>query len=132
VRAPGKNSFVKLYGWGIKDLSPLEYLELIKSHPKHIGPQVQWTEFPSTEKPSADLILRFEDIGEWMKKMVEAGLDIGERRMPHIGNSGNRGNLVADDVGLTEEEFRKLKNEIAVYYKPDFEAYGYTQNDNLR
>ena len=125
IRSSSKNSLVKLYGWEVKKLSPLEYLELISNHPRHIGPQVQWTDFPSPNKPRADLVLRFEEIATWEEAMVSAGIVIRDRRMPHIGKSGNRENLGIGDLGITEEEFRLLQTRLLEYYNSDFEAFGY-------
>ena len=74
VMGPGKNSLVKLYGWGIKDLDAL-----------------------SSQKPRADLVL-FEDIGNWQDDMREAGIDVGDRKIPHIGKSGNKKTIGPEDV----------------------------------
>ena len=126
VMGPGKNSLVKLYGWGIKDLDALEYLRLIKKHPAHIGPQVQWSDFPSSQKPRADLVLSFENIGNWQDDMREAGIDFGDRKIQHIGKSGNKKTIGPEDVRLGPKEFEQLKAEVFEYFQADFEAFGYS------
>jgi hypothetical protein len=125
VRAPGKNGLVKLYGWGVKSLTPLEYLDLIRKHPKHIGPQVQWTDFPSTIKPRADLLLRLEDVGDWEGILRRSGVEIGDRTIPHVGKSGNTNHISPDSVGLNAAEFDRLRRNVEEYYAADYREFGY-------
>ena len=126
VMTPVKNSLVKLYGWGIKELDALEYLDLIKKHPSHIGPQVQWSDFPSVTKPRADLVLRFENIAKWSEDIAAAGVDIQGRTIPHIGKSGNKKEVEPADVRLDARGFTILKDRVFDHLRADFEAFGYT------
>lgn len=125
VRAPQRNSLVKKYGWGIKELNPVEFLEIIKRHPRHVGPQVQWSDFPSKTKPRADLVLRLEDVATWQTAMRDAGIEIGDREVPHKGKSKNKAKRDLSDLGLTEQAYRDLCAELEAYYSADYEAFGY-------
>ena len=125
VRAPGKNGLVKLYGWGVKSLTPLEYLDLIKKHPKHIGPQVQWTDFPSTTKPRADLVLKLEDVRDWESILRRGGVEIRDRTIPHVGKSGNMNDISPESVGLDARDFELLRRKVEDYYASDYLAFGY-------
>ncbi len=73
VVRPGETGLTKRYGPGIKDLDPAGFLSILIDNPKFGGSQLNWTDFPSQQKPRADLILRFEDVEQWKDILLGSG-----------------------------------------------------------
>lgn len=126
-----EGSLVKRYGLGIHDLNPVEYLHLIKNHPRYAGPQTNWTDFPSLRKPRADLVLRLEDVSDWEDQMRGAGLELGGRSLRHIGKSKNAASRNPKDLALSENEYSKLIHDVEAYYAADYETFGYERGTRI-
>jgi hypothetical protein len=125
VRGPDMNGHVKLYGPEFKKISPFEFLEVIKESPRFSGRQVQWTDYPSAEKPRADLILRHETIGTWKDQMLAAGLAVADRELPHLNRSARAGSDHLEQLKLTAAEFARLELAVKDHFRCDYEAFGY-------
>lgn len=57
--------------------------------------------------------------------MRDAGIEIGDREVPHKGKSKNKAKRDLSDLGLTEQAYRDLCAELEAYYSADYEAFGY-------
>lgn len=129
ILTPQRNGLVKQYGWGVKNLTPFEFLELIQLNPHRIGLQTQWTNFPSARKPRADLVLRLEEASEWEAQMRAAGLEIGDRRVPHRGKGKYDRTRHLERLKLTPDEFERLRKAVEAYYNTDYEVFGYKRGE---
>lgn len=118
------NSLTKRYGQVIHDLDPFEFLELLKEV-QNSAPQKNWTHFPSTQKPHADIILRFEDISNWKDNLLDMGLDVGDRQLEHHNKSERSRSSHLERLKLTPERFDDLRCKVIETYKDDYAAYGY-------
>jgi hypothetical protein len=127
VKTEKENALVRKYGWGVKELSPIEYLALIQRETRHTGPQLQWTDYPSAIKPRADLVLRLEDVDSWEDRIRDAGIDAHGRTLPHHGKTRNRTGHQADLLGLAPGEMDELRAAIEDYFAGDYEAFGYAR-----
>jgi hypothetical protein len=127
VKSGRPSRLTKLYGEGVHDLAPLEFLDLIGLHPHYGGPQTQWTDFPSPVKPRADLVLRFEEIGRWPQILAEAGVIPAEAALPHVGATARHGRRHA--LGLSEGEMDAVRAAVEVRYEGDYETFGYERRD---
>jgi hypothetical protein len=127
VKRPTTNRLVKLYGEGVHDLSAMEFLDLIRSHPRYGGSQTQWTDYPSTVKPRADLVLRFEEIGRWPAILREAGVRNTVEDIPQIGRSTRE--KKEGLLGLSPEEMADLRAAVEEHYRFDYETFGYPFRD---
>lgn len=125
ILRPEVNGFTKEYGMEIKNISPFDYLELLADNPLYGGHQTRWTDYPSVEKPSADLILKFEGIASWGKQMANAGIDIGIRKLGHSNPSQRQGADHLSRLNLSESEFERLKGTVVEYFKTDYQRFGY-------
>ena len=125
ILRPEMNGLVKEYGIGIKDLSPFEFLELIADNPNYGGHQTIWTDYPSVKKPTADLILQFENIADWGNQITNAGIDIGEQNLGHSNPSLRQDADHLRALKLSKEAFIRLKNEVKDYFKIDHQRFGY-------
>lgn len=120
-----RNGLVKIYGWGIHDITPREYLDVLDRNPKYGGLQTLWTDYPSREKPRADLILRFEELHRAKETLIAAGVDVSGRDLPHI-NKGERGQADhLERLNMTRSEFDALERDVRAYYATDYAAFGY-------
>ena len=119
-----QNSLTKRFGPIIHDLTPFEFLELL-NRVQNTGPQTNWTHFPSTKKPTADLILKFEEIGSWTQQMEACGLDIGERTLLHHNKSEREGADHLERLKLSAAEFETLRRDVKHKYAQDYEAFEY-------
>ena len=74
--------------------------------------QQNWTTFPSSDKPNADLVLRFEEIPEWTTALINAGFHFSGEHLPHIGKSalGKKTNLEILDLSVSE--ISALRNKV--------------------
>lgn len=125
VKRPNMNSLVKKYGPIIKDLTPFEFLELLKSVP-NTGPQTNWTHYPSTKKPHADLILKFEDIAQWQTTLNEHGLQVQGRELAHHNKSDRADANHLERLALSQADFDALREAVRKNYARDYREFGYT------
>ena len=126
VREPERRALEARYGPAFKSLTPKEYFEVIQQHPRHVGLQTQWTDFPCLEKPPrADLVLRLEDVGQWVDIMRGAGVELSMQSMPHEGKTKNKPKRDLEDLGLTQADYDALCDRIETIYAADYKAFGY-------
>lgn len=125
VKMPGRNRLVKMYGPGVKQLSPLEFLAIVQRHPRHGGLQTQWTDFPSATKPRADLVLKLEESANWEEMLRVAGINYGSRQIPHHGKSGNASMTRGEVLGLTEGEQVEIREAVEEYFATDYSEFCY-------
>ena len=125
VLRPGDNGLTKRYGQKVKSLSPFELLELISQEPRYGGPQTAWTHYPSAIKPKADLILRFEEILIWRTQLLEIGLDIGLRTLPHSNQSERASSDHLSRLKLDNHDFQMLRTAVMSFYREDCLAFEY-------
>ena len=125
ILRPEVNGFSKEYGMEIKNISPFDYLELLADNPQYGGHQTRWTDYPSVEKPSADLILRFEEIADWGRQLTNAGIDIGQRKLRHLNPSQRQGSDHLKVLKLSENEFARLETTVKNYFETDCQRFGY-------
>lgn len=125
ILRPEVNGFVKEYGMGIKNISPFEYLELLAENPKYGGHQTLWTDYPSAEKPCADLVLKFEDIAGWGKRIENVGINIGQRKLGHSNPSQRQDADHLKALAISEDEFGRLKAVVKSYFETDCQRFGY-------
>ena len=125
ILGAANNGLVKMYGPEIKKISPFEFLEVVKLNPKFSGRQVQWTDYPSSTKPRADLILRHETIGTWKEQMLQAGLSVADRSFPHLNRSKRAEANHLDTLKMSPAEFNRLELAVKDYFRCDYEAFGY-------
>ena len=119
------NALVKRYGPEVLSIDPFGFLEILKDEPIFGGPQTLWTDFPSTAKPRADMVLRFENIENWKDELIEAGLAVHDRDFPHINKSRRAGSNHLEALGLTQDEFDRLEETVRAYFSSDYDAFGY-------
>lgn len=120
-----RNALVKLYGPEVLSIDPFQYLEVLARDPIFGGPQTLWTDYPSSTKPRADLILRFEEIGDWKEQMIAAGLPVQDREFPHINRSARADSDHLKTLGMTQAEFNRLEALVREAFRSDYEAFGY-------
>ncbi len=119
------NGLVGLFGPEVKTASPFDYLDLLKAAPKFGGPQVQWSDYPSSRKPRADLVLRFEEICQWKAHLVQAGLDVGARDVPHLNRSARCESNHLHALKVSPPEFARLQDAVRDHFAQDYTAFGY-------
>ena len=120
-----RNALVKLYGPDVLSVDPFDFLEILRQNPIFGGPQTLWTDYPSATKPRADLILRFEEIGDWKEQMIAAGFPVQDREFPHINRSARAGSNHLETLGLRQAEFDRLEAMVRDEFRSDYEAFGY-------
>jgi len=127
VKSRRVNRLVKLHGEGVYDLTAMEFLDLIRKHPRYGGSQRQWTDYPSAAKPRADLVLRFEEIGRWPEILTEAGVLGQAESIPRIGkaSSGRKEELLA----MSQAEMDEVRAAVEAQYAGDYETFGYARRD---
>jgi hypothetical protein len=125
VKSQEKNSLVKKHGEGIFDLSPFEFWDLVKPMNRFSSMQQNWTNFPSSEKPEADLILRFEEISSWTILLERAGFRLLDKNLPHVGKSviGKQSNL--ETLDMTNTEINILRTKVEEHFASDYAYFGY-------
>ena len=119
------NGLVKMYGPEIKSLTPFEFLDLLALEPSFGGSQLRHTTFPSTKKPEADLILRFEEIGTWAATLKERGVVSDDFSMPHLNRKPKKPKDRAEIFRLDEAGVRELKRRVVEFFAEDYRVYGY-------
>lgn len=120
------NWLVKQYGWEIKNISPFQLLDVIRDYPRFTGSQLQWTDFPSSTKPRADLLLRLEEVGDWETKIRAAGIHIGDRHLTHVGKSKNQPDKHLDRLNMNAAEFDRLRSSVEGFFAHDYVQLGYS------
>lgn len=125
VVRPGDTGLTKRYGPGIKDLDPSGFLSILVDNPKFGGSQLNWTDFPSQQKPRADLILRFEDVGQWKDILLKHGLPVENRDLRHENRSERAMSDHLTRLKLTESGFASLKASVRDVFRSDYAAFGY-------
>lgn len=125
VLKQSNNGLVRLYGPEFKSISAFSYLEVLKKLPKFGGPQQQWTNYPSSVKPCADLVLRFEQIGIWKEQMIAAGLAVTDRDFPHNNRSKRAESDHLRALNLSQSEFDQLEAKVREHFATDYVAFGY-------
>lgn len=126
ILRPEKNGLVKEYGPDIKKIDPFEYLAVIDVNQKGGGPQTNWSDYPSATKPRADIVLKFEDIQNWIKTLKAHGIDLGEQSIPHANKSERAKSNHLERLNLTPDEFLRLETTVRDHYGADAIAFGYT------
>ena len=119
------NALVKIYGPEVKNITPFEYLEIIKESKIFGGIQTRWTDYPSAAKPRADLILRYEDIGNWKATMVAAGLEVADRPFLHLNRSKRAQSDHLVTLKMTQPEFKRLQDAVYTHFAEDYRTFGY-------
>lgn len=124
VMRGNQNSLTKRYGPIIHDLTPFEFLELLGEN-LNTGPQTNWTDYPSTRKPQADLILKFEELSGWKQTLLDLGLKVQDRELLHHNKSDRASANHLERLKLSAEEFDRLRARVRVVYARDYELFGY-------
>lgn len=125
VKNRKRNSLSKKHGDGIFELDPFEFWDLIQPLDEFSSLQQNWTTFPSSEKPQADLVLRFEEISKWVGILRDAGLiDLGES-LPHIGLSTPAKKNNVETLNLKDSEVDSLRAKIEEHFASDYVHFGY-------
>ena len=119
------NGLTKIYGQKIKNLSAFDFLDLLKQAPKFGGVQKNWACFKSDEKPNADLILRFEEIGTWPKLLEDAGLTGPTFTLEHKNKKPYKTRSQAELLGMNKDEIHHLKVAIYNHFQVDYEHFSY-------
>ena len=125
ILRPEINGLTKEYGMEIKNISPFEYLEILAKNPKYGGPQSLWTNFPSARKPTANLVLKFENISGWVDQIESAGIDLGGKTLGHINPSERKNADHLEKLKLTKAEFQRLKEVVEQFFESDYRQFGY-------
>lgn len=119
------NGLVKIYGSVFKTFDAFQYLEVLAELPRFGGPQTNWTNYPSTAKPHADLVLRFEDLAGWKDNMLAAGLDVFDREFPHLNRSSRADVDHLRELGMTDQRFDDLRDAVRTHFQGDYISFGY-------
>ena len=127
VLQPHENALTRLYGWDFKSITPFDYLEILDRHPKFGGHQRQWAHFPCAEKPTADLILKFEDIAIWQNILRAHEIAVPETEMPHFHRSARGLGQHLEALKISESEFADLERDVRHYFREDAIAFGYSK-----
>ncbi len=120
-----RNGLVKMYGWDIKKISAREYLDVLAENPKYGGSQLNWTNYPSLNKPQADLVLRFEDIANWKATLSNAGIDVGDRPLEHRNKSARGSSDHLERLALSPNAFKQLETDVRDFFAADYQAFEY-------
>lgn len=125
VRKPGTNALTRMYGPAFKTIGPFDYLDVLLANPKFGGSQLNWTDYPLSDKPRADLVLRYEEIAAWPERLAAAGLDLDGRVLPHR-NRGLRSDADPKEaLGLSDDAFARLEVAVREAFRADALALGY-------
>lgn len=115
----------RTHGKALKALNPFDYLAFISQYPEKLGPLSNWTDYPSTSKPKADLILRVEDSAHWVAQLSEAGLDLSGRELGRLNASRPAGAAMENVLGLDAPAFTRLRQMVHRAYAQDYQDFGY-------
>lgn len=125
ILRPDRNGLVKIYGWDIKKITPLEYLEVLDRNPKYGGRQTHWTDYPSAQKPRADMVLRLEEVADWKPKLLSAGVPIGSRELQHLNKSDRAASDHQQRLGVSAADFKLLQRAVSDYFAADYKTFDY-------
>lgn len=126
VLRPGETGLTKRYGEIIKRLDPFSFLEVILDNPRIGGSQLNWTDFPSTLKPRADLVLKLEEVARWQTILLDSGLPVEGRSLGHDNRSDRSESDHLVRLKVSACEFDALKRQVAEAFKFDYMAFGYS------
>jgi hypothetical protein len=126
VIRPGETGLSKRYGPSIKEIDPFAFLMIILENPKFGGLQLNWTDYPSTQKPRADLVLKFEEISHWPAILSERGVGVNGRELLHENRSERDRSDHLARLKLTQSEFEELRQKVMAAFAPDCGHFGYT------
>jgi Sulfotransferase family len=129
VRKPQTNALTRMYGPRIKAIDPFDYLDVLLANPKFGGSQLNWTDYPLSAKPRADLVLRYEDIAIWPERLAAAGLDLGARVLPYRNRGPRPETDILQALGLTQDDFARLEQVVRHAFRADALALGYPLPD---
>lgn len=110
---------------GYKKIRPLEYLEVLDRNPKYGGCQTLWTDYPSSVKPRADLILKLQDASDWKERLIAEGLDVTNRTLSHHNKSQRSASDLLKTLAMNETEFDALRAQVKTYFAEDYTTFGY-------
>lgn len=125
VVRPEPNGLTKRYGMGVKSLKPAEFLSILAANPRYYGPQTNWTDYPGSAKPRADLVLRFEDIANWHEAIEAVGIDVKGRVLNHHNKSERAASDHCRRLGMSAVELADLEKTVRQFFARDYEAFGY-------
>lgn len=125
VFRPGETGLTKRYGAIIKNLDPFAFLDVILENPKFGGSQLNWTDYPSIDKPRADLVLRFEDVAQWGVQLSGAGLAVEGRTLGHENRSDRAQSDHLSRLKMTTGELDRLRKVVGDAFQADYTAFGY-------
>lgn len=129
VKSRYGGALVKRYGPSIKDLSPMEYLNFISQFPEKLSAQTNWTDYPSHEKPSCDVILRLEDSCTWVQTLARHSILLSEQEVPKRNatptQSTPQGPQTPLAALLPADEITALRRRIEDMFRQDYLRFGY-------
>ncbi|MDA9207727.1 sulfotransferase family protein [Octadecabacter sp.] len=125
ILRPDRNGLVKEYGDVIKDINPFEYLQILHENQLYGGHQRNWSDYPSDQKPRADIILKFEQINDWVSQLEMQGVDLADKNIPHINKSERNKADHQTRLNISTEKFEQLEREVRLYFKEDSSAFDY-------
>lgn len=105
---------VKRHG-PLSHLSALEYFDFIQQYPENCGLQSLWTDYPSAQKPTCDLILRVEESALWPAQMQALGITPLTQEAPRA-NATEAGSQAAS---------AELVAKVEDFYRSDYRRFGY-------
>lgn len=123
----------KKYGKEVLRSSPEEFLELVRENPKLCGPQTLWTDYPSTVKPRADLVMKFEELDGLPSKLVSLGVNPLPKTIPRVNvgvkrDQGLRSVDHAKVLNMQKKDFEILLDKVKSYFSEDYKEFGYSKN----
>lgn len=123
---------IRKYGRKVLNISPIEYLGILKENPKLCGPQTLWTDYPSSVKPRADLVVKFEDLAQLPSLLDALGVKGLPNKLPIKNVGAKRSQVSAIDhakiLNLQQKDYENLLERIQIYYADDYREFGYPQN----
>ncbi|AKS46875.1 hypothetical protein SAMN05444287_1999 [Octadecabacter temperatus] len=126
ILRPDMNGLVKEYGDEIKNISPFEYLQLLDVNQKYGGHQRNWSDYPSTQKPRANIILKLETVNDWPAQLAEHGINLPSATIPHANKSERDKADHQTRLNLSPEKLAELERTVRAYFKEDAKAFGYS------
>ncbi|WP_457650325.1 sulfotransferase family 2 domain-containing protein [Profundibacter sp.] len=125
ILRPDKNGLTKEYGMEIKNISPFDYIELLAENPRYGSLQSYWVNYPSSSKPTANLILKFENISQWTDQLESRGINLEGKTLAHENPSANRNANHLDRLKLTKVKFQCLKDATQQFFASDYKQFEY-------
>ena len=125
VRSAYAGTLYRTHGKALKALDPFQYLTFISQYPEKLGPMANWTDYPSTTKPRADLVLRIEDSSRWVEQLTNAGLNLAGRELGHLNATRPAGATPESVLDLEDSAVERLRQMVYRAYAKDYEDFGY-------